>query len=354
MEEQSKTIEGLLREKWEYEPIGEDFKQFECPICLEILDNPVSHSLCGNMFCRKCVMQLEKCPLCRKPLIQSDLVPVPNQIKNAIGKLKVKCKKCNQEITNEASKTHKQYCEFACPFGCGTQITIATLKEHAPLNCSKCVNKCPAFEFGCSWIGHGGSEYQNHRKECEFAKLAPLYKMFGTITARLNELDNKMSQMDNKITQIDNKMCQITQFSEEQRKEEKRKRIADKSRGYLYDSQTQKLTVFKMGNWTYKDRDKRPWYSLINEIRSIVIDESVISIGEYAFSDCSNLTSITLPDSLTSIGEGAFYCCSNLPSITLPDSLTSIDKYVFSDCSSLTSINLPSFISSIVKMKRDR
>ena len=68
------------------------------------------------------------------------------------------------------------------------------------------VNKCPAFEFGCSWIGHGGSEYQNHCKECEFAKLAPLYTMLGTITTRLNELDNKMNQIDNKITQMEDKI----------------------------------------------------------------------------------------------------------------------------------------------------
>ena len=137
---------------------------------------------------------------------ETDLLPVPNAIKNNIASVKVRCKKCNQEMTNEASKTHKQCCEFGCPFGCGTQITIATLKEHAPLNCSKCVNKCPAFEFGCSWIGHGGSESQNHRKECEFAKLTPLYKMLGTITTRLNELDNKLSQTDNKMNQMDNRV----------------------------------------------------------------------------------------------------------------------------------------------------
>ena len=50
------SVYNELNDKiWEYEPIGEDSKQFKCPICLDILDNPVSHSLCGNSFCKKCV-----------------------------------------------------------------------------------------------------------------------------------------------------------------------------------------------------------------------------------------------------------------------------------------------------------
>ena len=41
-------------------------------------------------------------------------------------------------------------------------------------------------------------------------------------------------------------------------------------------------------------------------------DGSVISIGDYAFFDCSGLTSITIPDSVTSIGWGTFMQCSGL------------------------------------------
>jgi hypothetical protein len=38
---------------------------------------------------------------------------------------------------------------------------------------------------------------------------------------------------------------------------------------------------------------------------------SVISIGDYAFYDCTSLTRVELPTSLTSIGDGAFYECSD-------------------------------------------
>lgn len=75
------------------------------------------------------------------------------------------------------------------------------------------------------------------------------------------------------------------------------------------------------------------------EATSIIIPDSVTSIGEMAFAVCDNLTSITIPDGVTSIGNMAFYECPNLTSITIPDSVTFIGgNIVFAGCSSLTSI----------------
>ena len=67
----------------------------------------------------------------------------------------------------------------------------------------------------------------------------------------------------------------------------------------------------------------------------------VTSIGDGAFSGCSELTSITLPEGLTSIGGSAFRNCRGLTYITLPDGLTSIGDGAFYYCNSLTSITLP-------------
>ena len=74
------------------------------------------------------------------------------------------------------------------------------------------------------------------------------------------------------------------------------------------------------------------------EVTSIVIPDSVTSIGNYAFMMCSNLTSITIPDSVTRIGEGTFSGCEGLISITIPESVTNINRYAFKDCSALTNV----------------
>ena len=81
-------------------------------------------------------------------------------------------------------------------------------------------------------------------------------------------------------------------------------------------------------------------------ITKIIVDDSVTSIGDYAFRDCTSLTSITIPDSVTSIGSSAFYACSSLTSITIPDSVTSISSGAFEDCN-ITSITIGNSITSI-------
>ena len=69
----------------------------------------------------------------------------------------------------------------------------------------------------------------------------------------------------------------------------------------------------------------------------IKFDDSVTSIEFGAFGSCS-FTSIVIPNSVTSIGNQVFYYCIDLTSITIPNSVTSIGNSAFYFCSSLTSI----------------
>ena len=52
------------------------------------------------------------------------------------------------------------------------------------------------------------------------------------------------------------------------------------------------------------------------KVTNLVIPESVTSIKNYTFYNCSSLSSITIPNSVTSIGESAFKGCSSLNTIT--------------------------------------
>lgn len=62
-----------------------------------------------------------------------------------------------------------------------------------------------------------------------------------------------------------------------------------------------------------------------------VIPNDVISITNFAFESCDNLTSIEFPNSVTSIGNFAFSCCTNLTSVIIPNSVTSIGHGAFED-----------------------
>jgi hypothetical protein len=73
-----------------------------------------------------------------------------------------------------------------------------------------------------------------------------------------------------------------------------------------------------------------------NAIGSVKIPNSVITIGRFAFDDCTALTSIIIPSSVTEIGNGAFYNCTNLTSAIIPDSVVSIGYQAFCNCSRLT------------------
>ena len=60
-----------------------------------------------------------------------------------------------------------------------------------------------------------------------------------------------------------------------------------------------------------------------------------------AFDTCRSLTSVIIPDSVTSIGENAFDGCSGLTSATIGNSVTSIGYEAFRDCTSLKNITIP-------------
>ena len=90
-------------------------------------------------------------------------------------------------------------------------------------------------------------------------------------------------------------------------------------------------------------------FSWCDGLTSVTIPNSVTSIGKDVFWNCPGLTSVTIPASVTSIGEGAFTNCIGLTSVTIPNSVTSIGNFAFADCIGLTSVTIPNSVTSIGK-----
>lgn len=84
-----------------------------------------------------------------------------------------------------------------------------------------------------------------------------------------------------------------------------------------------------------------------SSLTSILIPNSIKSIGINAFENCSNITEITIPEGVTLIGNNTFKGCVKLASASFPTSIESFGANAFAGCTSLTSIVLPKNIQEI-------
>ena len=107
------------------------------------------------------------------------------------------------------------------------------------------------------------------------------------------------------------------------------------------------LTISGTGATKDYQTNNRSPFDHKTDIKKVVINDGVTSIGYGLFLYCSNLSEVSIPNSVTSIGTGAFYQCPSLTNITLPNSVTSIGTDAFGYCTSLTSIKIPDSVTSI-------
>lgn len=83
------------------------------------------------------------------------------------------------------------------------------------------------------------------------------------------------------------------------------------------------------------------------EIKSVVIPDSVIEIGERAFYTCLQLEEVTMGNGVKKIGQEAFAGCFKMKTIHLSDSLQEIGLRAFNFCESLEALELPSSLPNI-------
>ena len=93
-----------------------------------------------------------------------------------------------------------------------------------------------------------------------------------------------------------------------------------------------KLTIFGSGymtGLTDEEGEQQPWDPLKLWIRTLEVEEGVLSVGTRAFRDLENLVIVKLADSVTEIGSYAFADCASLESIQFGAGLTHIWSEAF-------------------------
>lgn len=108
-----------------------------------------------------------------------------------------------------------------------------------------------------------------------------------------------------------------------------------------------------------------------SSLEELVIPNTVTSIGDQAFADCSQLINVTIPSTVKKLGKQIFYrsgtgtlsidldlpdydnssyspfCGANFSTIHIGNNVTSLGDYAFYDCQNVTNIDFPNSITHI-------
>lgn len=111
------------------------------------------------------------------------------------------------------------------------------------------------------------------------------------------------------------------------------------------------LSYNEYDNAYYLGNESNPYLVLVSvkdtDITSCAINENTKIIHSHAFAYCKNSFSIDIPESVTEIGMAAFYDSPLLISVKLPSGITKIDYNTFCGCSSLTALVIPDSVTEI-------
>ena len=105
------------------------------------------------------------------------------------------------------------------------------------------------------------------------------------------------------------------------------------------------LTISGMGemeDYSFLYYSFTPWFPYQEEIQTVILGDSVTSIGHNAFSYCSALMQVTISNSVTSIGYEAFSGCSALAEMTVLATVPpTITASTFSNINPQVKVSIP-------------
>lgn len=90
-----------------------------------------------------------------------------------------------------------------------------------------------------------------------------------------------------------------------------------------------------------------PWHSNRSSVITLIIDEGITSVSDYAFAGCKSLYTLNLPSTLTHIGSHAFDSCFSIKEFTVPSSVTSLGDYAFYNCTQIRDLYIKASLEEI-------
>lgn len=90
----------------------------------------------------------------------------------------------------------------------------------------------------------------------------------------------------------------------------------------------------------FSNANQLPYYDYMGQIKTVIVEAGVTTLGDRLFYGASNLTSVTIANSVTDIGEACFRQCTSLKSVVLPDSVKNLTRVAFYKCTALEEIDL--------------
>lgn len=117
---------------------------------------------------------------------------------------------------------------------------------------------------------------------------------------------------------------------------------------WTYNTETGALIISGTGAMErYKSTQSKPWQKYVGDIKTIIINDGITKIDNYAFKSCSSLMYVSIPGSVTEIGSNVFKGCTSLRSVVIPDSVATLNYSAFEGCKNLIYVTLSNSISYI-------
>lgn len=138
--------------------------------------------------------------------------------------------------------------------------------------------------------------------------------------------------------------------------------------GYVGDVVVPAVVSYQNISFDVADMDAKTFYGAA-EMTSIVFNNNMTRLPDYALNSCTKLASVQFPSTMTEIGDWAFqsctaltsidllnvkvigsrafYGCKGLASVELRSDLESLGTYAFNGCISLKSFDFPATITAI-------